>query len=251
MEDIQTPDRHSQGFIVGPVDPFRYDGQPNDPMEVVGVISSLIPRGARVLDIGCGTGSVSTHVISNCSASLVGIEPDAARAVRAQNRGIDVRNAFLTPDIIEELGAFDIVLFADVLEHLAEPLPLLDLAKKALLPGGRIIASVPNVAHWSVRSELLRGRFRYREWGIMDATHLRWFTDANLRLLFQAAGLAVEQLRVTAGADLQCYSERLPWRRMPRPLRVSLVRRGIRWWPRLFGCQLVVRSEVVGGVAAT
>jgi len=236
------PDGSAQGFVAGTVDPFRYDGQPNDPDEVVGVVSALIPRGARVLDVGCGTGSVSTHIMRNCGATLVGVEPDAARASLARSRGVDVKADFLTPDVIRQLGWFDIVLFADVLEHLAEPLQLLTLAKAALAPGGKIIASVPNIAHWSVRADLLRGRFVYRDCGIMDATHLRWFTDANLRRLFEAGGLTIEALRVTAGVDLQCYSEQLPWRWMRPAQRASLVRRGMKWWPTLFGCQLVVRS---------
>jgi 2-polyprenyl-3-methyl-5-hydroxy-6-metoxy-1,4-benzoquinol methylase len=239
------PDSSAEGFVAGTVDPFRYDGQSNDPDEVVGVVSALIPRSARVLDVGCGTGSVSVHVMRNCDATLVGVEPDVSRAALARSRGIDVRGDFLTADLIRQLGSFDIVLFADVLEHLPQPLQLLNLAKTALGPNGRIIASVPNIAHWSVRAELLRGRFVYREWGIMDATHLRWFTDANLQRLFEAAGLTIEARRVTAGVDLQCYSELLPWRWMRRARRASLIRRAMNWWPTLFGCQFVVRSAPI------
>jgi methionine biosynthesis protein MetW len=246
-----SPDRHSHGFVTGTVDPLRYDydDQANDPDEVIGIISRMIPAGARVLDVGCGAGSVSVQIIANGRTSLVGVEPDETRARAARDRGVDVRSGFLTPELIGELGTFDVVLFADVLEHLADPLSLLELARTALARGGRIIASVPNVAHWSVRTELARGNFVYRDWGIMDATHLRWFTHANLQLLFQSAGLAIEERRVTAGVDLQCYSERWPWRVMSRPTRMALVRRGLRRFPLLFGCQLVVRSAPVGGAA--
>ncbi len=127
--------------------------------------------------------------------------------------------------VVRQMEPFDVVMFADVLEHLADPFSLLCIAKTALAPAGSIVASVPNTAHWSVRSDLFRGRFEYRKWGIMDATHLRWFTSSSLRFLFESAGLSVQAERVTAGIDLDCYSERLPWRRMSRKTRASLVRR--------------------------
>jgi len=239
------PDGNSAGFLLSAVDPLRYDGQPNDPDEVVGVVSSEIPLGARVLDVGCGTGSVSIQIVANRRASLVGLEPDEMRARRARERGLTVWTSVLTADVIAQLGQFDVVLLADVLEHLPDPFSVLQLAKAALTPEGRIVASVPNVAHWSVRTELAKGRFSYRDCGIMDATHLRWFTEATLRLLFQTAGLTIESLNVTAGFDLQCYSERLPWRRMSRQSRNAVIRRALIAWPRLFGCQFVVRARRV------
>lgn len=235
-----SPDLSAAGFLDHAVDPLRYDGQPNDPDEVVGVLSSLIPEGARVLDVGCGTGSVSIQIIQNCKASLVGVEPDGTRAGRARERGVDVHEARLTPELIAELGAFDVVMFADVLEHLPNPLSLLALAKTALGPNGRVVVSVPNVAHWSVRWELLRGRFVYRDSGIMDATHLRWFTESGIRLLLESAQLRVERVRATAGFELPCYWERPPWRRLARSKRDPVIRRALRRWPRLFACQWVV-----------
>lgn len=244
------PDSSSLGFVAERVNPLRYDGQPNEPDEVVGVLSAMIPQGSRVLDVGCGTGSVSLHLIANRGVTIVGVEPDEERAARARERGIDVRCELLSESLIKTLGGFDVVLFADVLEHLAEPAAVLGLAKTALVRGGRVVASVPNVAHWSVRFELLRGRFDYREWGIMDATHLRWFTEVTLRNLFHSAGISIEEQRVTAGVDLQCYIERMPWRRFQRATRAAFLGRAIRRWPLLFGCQLVVRSAPVIAIAS-
>ena len=246
-----SPDAATAGFLDHAVDPLRYDRQPNDPDEIVGVLSSMIADGARVLDIGCGTGSVSAQLISNRNLSLVGIEPDPSRAQAARDRGIDVRSTYLSTDLIRELGPFDVVLFADVLEHLPDPWKLLVLAKGALAPSGRVIVSVPNVAHWSVRADLLRGRFRYQDTGIMDATHLRWFTEVGIRQLLASAQLSVESVRATAGVDLPCYYERLPWRRMSWSTRAAIVRRASRRWPRLFGCQWVLSGCLSASRAMT
>lgn len=237
-----SPDAHASGFVATTVDPLRYDGQPNDPDEVVGIVCSLVPFEARVLDIGCGTGSVSEHVVHTRRASLVGIEPDQARAKRARERGLTVHAAFPTEELLDTLGKFDVVLLADVLEHLADPFSLVTLARRALDAGGRVIASVPNVAHWSVRYDLARGRFEYRDSGIMDATHLRWFTEAGARLLFERAGFTVESIQPTAGYELQVYWERWPWRRFSMSARRRLVRGALRRWPRLFACQWVVEA---------
>lgn len=234
------PDAHAGGFLAQAPDPYRYDHQPNDPEEVVGVISGFVPAGSTVLDVGCGTGSVSIQIARNCSADVIGLEPDGARAQLARGRGLNVLTEELSPDVIRRLGAFDVVVFADVLEHLPDPLSMLSLAMTALKPGGRIVASIPNVAHWSVRIDLMRGRFDYRECGIMDATHLRWFTESAARNLFERAGLHVERIGATGGCDLDCYLERWPWRRLSRDTRKSVIRRCLRRWPRLFACQWVV-----------
>jgi methionine biosynthesis protein MetW len=241
---VSSPDALTAGFLDQPVDPLRYDGQPNEPDEVVGVLSAMVPVGSRILDVGCGTGSVSIQLAANRNAKLIGLEPDTARAALARQRGMTVVAAALSAKTVAELGSFDVVLFADVLEHVANPFALLALAKTALRTEGRIVASVPNVAHWSLRSDLLRGRFVYRDTGITDATHLRWFTEDGIRRLFERSELVVDDIRPTAGHDLHCYRERLPWRRMSTPTRKALVRKAVRRWPRLFACQWVISGRL-------
>jgi SAM-dependent methyltransferase len=128
------------------------------------------------------------------------------------------------------------------LEHVADPGNFLQLAHRALLPRGRVIASVPNVAHWSVRVDLLRGRFDYQPTGIRDATHLRWFTAETVRLLFESSGLRVVSLRHTAGVTLPEYETRRPWRWIPRGRRDPLIRALARRLPLLFGCQHIIHA---------
>jgi SAM-dependent methyltransferase len=94
---------------------------------------------------------------------------------------------------------FDVIVFADVLEHLLDPVGTLHGYLRFLAPGGRVLVSVPNVAVWNVRAGLLLGRFQYTATGTLDRTHLRFFTRANLRRALGDAGLRVEQIDVNPG----------------------------------------------------
>jgi len=226
----------------GELDPSRYDVLIDAPQEVARMLADLVPVGSRVLDIGCGTGSVSHMIADTRNAKIIGIEPNSHRAAVARARGLEVYEEPFTPVIVERLEPFDVILFADVLEHIADPGSFLQLAHRALLPGGRVVASVPNVAHWSVRLDLLRGRFEYQPAGIRDSTHLRWFTADTVRSLFETNGLRVISLQHTAGVGLPDYENRRPWRWIGRGRRDPLIRALARRLPLLFGCQHIIHA---------
>jgi methionine biosynthesis protein MetW len=236
-----SPDQHATGFLSAPPDPLRYDWHTNDPAEAAGMIAALVPLNARVLDVGCGTGSVSKIIIETSRAELIGIEPDSQRVAIARKQGINVHQGVFDEQSAVGFGKFDVVVFADVLEHLPNPAAALRSAYNALKPDGVIIASVPNIAHWSVRWNLLCGRFDYETCGIMDATHLRWFTEKSIRNLFEISGYRVSSVGHTAGALMSVYHERFPWRYFrPRRLRPVALRFLTKAMPRLFGCQHIV-----------
>jgi methionine biosynthesis protein MetW len=236
-------DQHGRGLLTELPSPFRYGGQDLDPTESTGMIASMIPAGARVLDVGCGTGSVSRLVMDACHCTVFGIEPDADRAAAASANGIEIVGAQLTEDLIPRLGLFDVVLFADVLEHLVDPFEALQLAQKFLRVRGAIVASLPNIAHWTVRLDLLHGHFDYQPVGIMDATHLRWFTRRSLFRLFTQAGYCIVETKASAGMWMKVYQAR-PWRWIPRRFLRKLLHGAAHAWPTLFGCQYVVRAEL-------
>jgi methionine biosynthesis protein MetW len=216
-----------------------------DSDEVGGIVTSMIPRGARVLEVGCGTGSLSRIVADTCAAEVVGIEPDSRRAERATARGLEVHVGYLSLELIHKIGLFDVVLLADVLEHVPNPQAILLLSRQTLRVGGTVVVSVPNVAHWSVRVDLVRGRFQYQPGFIMDATHLRWFTLDTLRALLVSSGFKVTSAQATAGLILPANVHRRPWRWLPPSYREYLLRFGCRRWPMLFGCQHVLKAEMV------
>jgi methionine biosynthesis protein MetW len=241
-----SPDQTAAGFLRSAPDPLRYDcDRPLDPDEVTGIIAEMIPSGARVLDVGCGTGLLARILVDKCHAEVVGIEPDPVRAARAMARGLEVHVGHLTQEFIREIDPFEIVLFADVLEHLPNPQVMLLLSHGALKRCGAAIVSVPNVAHWSVRLCLLRGRFQHQEWGIMDATHLRWFTAESIKSLLASSGFKLIEYRATAGQGLPDNTEHAPLSWLPANYRTRFLRVASRRWPTLFGAQHVLKAEVL------
>lgn len=237
----RSPDHSGTGLVVGPLQALRYDGQSDHPMEVAGMLRDLMPSGVRVLDIGCGTGSVTLIANRNKGNDVVGLEPDPDRVALARQRGVNAVCGLLDEDFVLRSGPFDVVMMADVLEHIAEPRAVLKLAVRALKPNGCLLISVPNVAHWTVRLNLLFGRFDYADVGIMDVTHLRWFYWKTIRNLVEEAGLRVVTMRQTAGVELPAYN-RAPFRYVHRRLRDFAVRRANYIFPRLFGCQHVIKA---------
>jgi methionine biosynthesis protein MetW len=149
----------------------------------------LLPPGGRMLDIGCASGGLLA-LLRPGAGHLAGLElsPTAARAAAAIGDHV-VCGALEDPQLPFAPASFDLVVLADVLEHLADPAGGLARATGWCRPGGAVLVSVPNVAHWHARLTLLRGRWPQDDSGTFDAGHLRWFTRDSLRALLARAGL--------------------------------------------------------------
>lgn len=149
---------------------------------------------ATVLEVGCATGFMTRVMTEEMGLKVTAIEIDPAQAEKAR----PFAQAMIVGDITapgtwEQIqGRFDCVIFADVLEHLADPWAVLRRTKEVLEPGGNVFASIPNVAYYEIRRDLLRGRFEYARFGILDDTHLRFFTAKTARELFVNSGYDVE-----------------------------------------------------------
>jgi methionine biosynthesis protein MetW len=241
---MTSPDSHSSGFLQAEPDALRYEYLSLDPDDAGMKLAKLIAPNSRVLDVGCGTGVITDTIRRQKSASIIGIEPDAERVRRAVARGLDVHLGVLSPDFIRQHGPFDYIVFADVLEHLRNPAEIVAMARDGLKPGGSVVASIPNVAHWFVRTDLLRGRFDYQDCGIMDATHLRWFTRRTVRQFFERQSFQITALDCTVNINLPDYQRRYPWRKMSPAFRRKLVGKLAAWSPTLFGCQHIVRATL-------
>ena len=239
-----SPDDSASGLVPAPPATLRYDHASLDPDDAALKLAGLITPGSRVLDVGCGTGVITEIIQQARAVTIIGIEPDAGRAQYARARGLDVHQGFLTAEFVRQHGPFDYVVFADVLEHLSNPAELVQIARLGLKPRGSIVASVPNVAHWFVRTRLLQGRFDYEDSGIMDATHLRWFTRHSIQDFFKRLGFEITTLSHTVNIGLPDYRQRAPWRWLRPGLRRRVVGRLAALRPELFGCQHIIRATL-------
>lgn len=178
----------------------------------------LVGEGRRVLDVGCSTGYLA-RALADQGCTVTGVEYDQEAAERARPVLDELVVADLERDDLAGLFAegttFDVVVFGDVLEHLRDPEAVLASAVRLLAPGGSVVISVPNVTHGSLRLALLQGRWDYRETGLLDRTHIRFFTRESLAELLRGAGLVAQEVRATVldplGTEVEVAADELPW----------------------------------------
>ena len=153
-------------------------------------------RGRRALDVGAADGFLA-ELLTRQGWQVTALERDPAQAAKARGRCHEVIVADLDEAAPRLEGAFDAIVYGDVLEHLADPLPVLVALNRSLASDGRVVVSVPNVAHLWVRLSLLLGRWEYADRGILDRTHLRFFTRRSFARFLGDAGLAIEEIVAT------------------------------------------------------
>ena len=166
-------------------------------------IQALIePTSKKILDIGCAAGKMAGEIKQKLGAEVWGIEPVSEAADQAKKHLDKVLNSSIE-DALNELPNqfFDTIIFADVLEHLEDPYSILKMILGKLSPKGQIIASIPNVRHWSVLKDLLEGRWDYQDAGILDRTHLRFFTRKSIGDMFDQSGYEIMAKSATTLGD--------------------------------------------------
>jgi predicted TPR repeat methyltransferase len=197
--------------------------------------------GLAVLDLGFGTGRFAERIRPACRY-LAGLELDPGAAAEGARFFDDA----VTGDVSEGISApwkepFDVIVAGDVLEHLPRPGDVLPTLKRLLKSDGTLLVSLPNVANVTVRASLLAGRFPYADRGILDRTHLRFFTRASARALLEGAGFRIRWETATpmpvelAAPALGCPPLAGPVRAGTRLLAAA--------WPTLFGYQFVFEAE--------
>lgn len=188
----------------GTPSPYRLKDDPYSSHAIValrlveGYRRMLLQRRYRVLDVGCAQGFLRSF-LPPTEFHIIGIERNPGWATEARRRYDEVLEVDVTTEPLVALSPpVDAVVMADVLEHTPDPEMTMRRILDAYLPsGGDVIISVPNVAHLYVRLNLLVGRFPYADRGILDRTHLRFFTVHSAHALCDKAGVAVERVDAT------------------------------------------------------
>lgn len=180
---------------------YEYELNPEARNSTAASIYRLALEGKeRVLDLGSGPAIVSAHLARENGREVVCVDSDAEALEVARERGVAqaIEADLQSEKWLEELAGrqFDVVILADVLEHLVDPGHVLDAIRENHLvaENGFLVVSLPNVAHLGVLSELLDGRFDYRPTGLLDQTHLRFFTRATFIELCEGHGYFVSRL---------------------------------------------------------
>ncbi len=197
------------------------------------MLSSKPP--SKILDLGCSSGLLAERL----------------RAMGHQVTGVDVTeiegvgertSAFFKADLNQgippEVGSdFDLVLAADVLEHLSDPAALMDQIRDVLAPDGTVIFCVPNIAHWYPRFRVTLGMFDYDQRGILDSTHLRFFTRRSIKKLIEREGFTVRRIE-PVGLPLDALGVEGGPSRLVRLVDQFL----LALWPTLFGYQFLIEA---------
>jgi|SRR5581483_2873031 len=164
----------------------------------LGVLRNIPVGVKKILDVGCSTGTFG-EILKSRGYIVYGIDISKEAVEIARGKLDRAEVCDLQNDELPFEEEFDVIIFADVLEHVIYPGNMLENAKKYLAPGGFIIASLPNVAVWFMRLRLLFGNFSYAESGILDNTHLKFYTLKTAKQLFIEKGYDILKIDITPG----------------------------------------------------
>ncbi len=227
----------------------RYQFKP-DPHSSHSVMLRWLGRGdgRKLLDVGAADGLLSRKLAEN-GWRVTGIECDPALAQAGARYCERMVVANLDREVPDIDAVFDVIVYGDILEHLADPLRVLtELNGRFLASDGFVVISVPNVAHLMIRLSLLVGRFEYIDRGILDHGHLRFFTERSLRALIADAGLTIERFTATPAPLYQVLPQRFhkPWLAATHRVNAFIAHH----LPRILGYQFIVlacRKEAATG----
>lgn len=187
-------------------------------------VVNLVGAGRRVLEFGCGPGSITRNLqAQGCTITGVDVDPTALEKVAefcVSTHSLDLNSADWSP-LARPADGYERVVAADVLEHLYDPLGSLRRMIGYLAPEGRMVISVPHAGHACLLGCLMAGDFQYRDWGLLDRTHIRFFGLSNIDKLLEDAGLATLQVRYVLKPPEDTEFKSL-WLTLPRYWRQTL-----------------------------
>jgi 2-polyprenyl-3-methyl-5-hydroxy-6-metoxy-1,4-benzoquinol methylase len=227
----------------------KYDDYLDSKYSSINRIVTFIPENRIVLDLGCSTGYLGL-LLKKKGCRMFGVEsnPDAAQKAREEYEQVYVLDLDHFQGLNGDCPLFDVMVFGDVMEHLKNPWQTLQKLRSYLNDDGMMIISLPNVANWSMRFHLLRGKFEYVRYGVLDETHLRFFNLRSARELIEKAGFQIIDTDFTPGVDklvpyrilIQRFLKHYSWYK-------EFEYRLTRAWPTLFSHQMIFVAKKIGG----
>lgn len=152
----------------------------------------------KILDVGCGTGRLAAFLNTQGNECWgITISHAEAENAREHMKAVSVADAETCADLPFDDQFFDCIVFADILEHFKQPELVLKKMLRYLKPAGEVVISLPNVVNFKVRTEIFLGKFNYTPYGILDETHLRFFTLKTARDMIEAQTLLIDEVRYT------------------------------------------------------
>lgn len=213
---------------------YRFDPAPANTHRL---LLEAVPAGSRVLEIGTASGYLGEYLIKEKNCEVWGVEPFAEAYQEAMKCGYTrLFNKSVEEFLADNDGVpekFDVILLGDVLEHLVAPAVVLRQLTRQLQPAGICVISLPNIAHYSIRKDLLLGRWAMSDAGILDRTHLHFYNQAGMIELIKSAGLDIVSVRPSGG-----YLERF-LRRFGQ-----LGKRLLFAAPRVFAFQFIITAKL-------
>ena len=194
---------------------------PSAPARVV----RMVGKNKKVLEIGAGPGSITKHLVSSGKCKVTALEIDKDAIKKLSQFTSEIYPADLNdenwPQIFSESGLFEVIVAGDVLEHLYNPWDTLDKMRDLLTDDGYMVISLPHVGHSAICACLMNENFDYRDWGLLDRTHIRFFGLKNMQAMFDSAKLSISQAEfvVTRPEDTE-FSE--IWNNQPKDVRAAL-----------------------------
>lgn len=179
----------------------KFDLKDLDPQNIDRLAVERVPENSLVLDVGCATGFMGEYLIRKKKCRVYGVEQRSKEAELAKKKLTKVILADIEHgDSVDQIldvsknEKFDVILATSLVEHLKDQSLFIKSCKKLLKPNGIMLISTPNIAHWTIRLSLLKGNFDYTEYGILDDTHLHFFTIKTFRKLFEENNCTVKEL---------------------------------------------------------
>lgn len=194
LPEFQAAEREFKYHLSVPVELAKLN-----PHQAHSIILRQVPDGTKVLDVGCSTGYLGRFLTDRRACVVDGIEANHLAAARASEylRRVWVGSVDDEAILSTISQKYDVVLCGAILEHLNDPELVLQRLRNLIANKGVLIAGLPNVAHWSIRWALLRGRWEYEDYGILDRTHLHFYTLKSAEKMFEDAGYVVNHVDVS------------------------------------------------------